>query len=134
MIDWQNILYSIQLPSNASNSTDTKAADVPINGTVNATQVRNITFADICTQFNYTKFDDKDNDEYIPPPVCQSSPKPLDFIYIKQNDRYKLEDYPTDAHLLYKVRSGKGDPKIYFGYSSLYIDIMFAGTYPSKIA
>jgi hypothetical protein len=131
MIDWENILYSIQLPSNATNST---TPVVPVNGTVNATQVRNITFADICKQFNFTKFDDKDSDEYVPPPACQTSPKPLDFVYVKQNNNYMLQDYPTDAHLLYKMRSGKGDPKIFYGYNSLLIDIIFAGTYPNKIS
>jgi|LakMenEpi03Aug12_release.lakeMendotaPanAssembly.Ray.scaffolds.fasta_scaffold134241_6 hypothetical protein len=56
---------------------------------------------------------DKDDDEYVPPPRCASSQKPLDFVYVKQDDRYHLSDYPTDFHLLYKVRTGQGDPKIY---------------------
>jgi hypothetical protein len=45
-----------------------------------------------------------------------------------------LQDYPTDAHLLYKVRSGKGDPKIFFGYSTLFVEQIFAGTYPTTVA
>jgi hypothetical protein len=44
---------------------------------------KNWTLDELCTQFNYTKFDDEDEEEYTPLNKCRSTQKPLDFVYIK---------------------------------------------------
>ena len=54
-------------------------------------------------------------------------------MYVKEDNKYDLSYYETDAHLLWKIRSGKGDPNIYKTYSSIYSNTFFAGTVPEKI-
>lgn len=144
MIEWEKIFYGLSLPenhgmnvTNASSSpfgslSATPASTNSTNSTMrpDGTPWRNLKFADICKQFNFTKFDENDKEEYIPPPACSSSQKPLDFIFVKQDNSYHLSDYATDAHLLHKVRTGKGDPKIFYGFNSMFINLIFAGTYP----
>jgi hypothetical protein len=44
-----------------------------------------------------------------------------------------LDRFETDTHLLFKVRTGKGDPKIYKTFYNLYPDLIFGGTYPEEI-
>ena len=68
-----------------------------------------------------------------PGPKCAFGKRPLDFIYEKEKDAYNLDFYETDSHLLYKVRSGKGDPNIYTGFSSISINSFFGGTIPDKL-
>ena len=143
-IGWEKILCGHSLPENHGMhvpnpspspfgplstppaSTNSKNSTMRPDGT----PWRNLKFADICKQFNFTKFDENDKEEYIPPPACSSSQKPLDFIFVKQDNSYHLSDYATDAHLLHKVRTGKGDPKIFYGFNSMFINLIFAGTYP----
>lgn len=40
---------------------------------------------------------------------------PLDFIYEKNENDYRLDIYDTDEKLLKKVQTGRGDPAIYDG-------------------
>lgn len=64
---------------------------------------------------------------------CWSTGRPIDFVYKKKSDRYELERYKSDTHLLHKIRSGKGDREIYkIGYN-LNPDMIFGGTYPKEI-
>lgn len=44
-----------------------------------------------------------------------------------------MDLYESDAHLLYKIRTGKGDPNIYDTYRSIYPNLFFAGSYPEDI-
>ena len=53
---------------------------------------------------------------------------PLDFVFEKSSNSYKLDKYNTDQKLLDKVQSGKGDPEIYKGNKFLFIDGFMAAT------
>jgi len=106
-------------------------------------------YSDFCRQFNYTNIDceDEDSDTYDeeeclniangeipwPGPKCFMTQKPLDFVYIKEDDAYRLDLYESDAHLLYKVRTGKGDPNIYTAFTSIFPNLFFAGTFPEDV-
>ena len=61
---------------------------------------------------------------------CVTSEMPLDFIYEKESNSYRLDLYETDEQLIAKVQTGKGDPSLYAGADYLYIDGMFASTEP----
>ena len=90
MIEWEKIFYGLSLPenhgmnvTNASSSpfgslSATPASTNSTNSTMrpDGTPWRNLKFADICKQFNFTKFDENDKEEYIPPPASSSSQKP----------------------------------------------------------
>jgi hypothetical protein len=54
-------------------------------------------------------------------------------VYLKNDDIYDLDRFESDTHLLFKVRTGKGDPEIYKMFYNLYPDLMFGGTYPEEI-
>jgi len=59
------------------------------------------------------------------------SGRPIDFVYVKDTDSFDLTRFPTDAHLLHKIRTGKGDKDIY-KRRNLYVDQIFSGTYPEE--
>lgn len=59
--------------------------------------------------------------------------KPIDFVYVKQFNNYLLSTYPTDTHLLAKVRTGKGDPLIYTGMRNILINVVYFGTNPTSV-
>lgn len=54
-------------------------------------------------------------------------------MYVKEDDAYRMDLYESDAHLLYKVRTGKGDPNIYTAFKSIYPNLFLAGTYPEDL-
>jgi hypothetical protein len=93
---------------------------------------RKIYLKDICQQFNFT-YDEDDEDAVILPPKCLVTGRPIDFVYLKDEDIYDLDRFETDAHLLFKVRTGKGDPKTYKMFYNLYPELIFGGTYPEEI-
>lgn len=58
--------------------------------------------------------------------------KALDFIYNRKLDKYDMSPYKTDADLIRKIQTGKGDPIMYEGYgNNLFIEIFFSGTTPN---
>lgn len=73
---------------------------------------KKLNFFDICSNFNISSNEDSDDSDDVLT-KCYSTQKPLDFIYYKGSDSYELERFPSDTHLLFKVRTGKGDPAIY---------------------
>lgn len=137
MIDYDDMFNSVGLEKDYFNATDGE-----IKGPI-------LTWKDLCVQFNYTNIecDDVndatyDEDECLeiangkvpwPGPQCSSTQKPLDFVYVKQTNNYRLDPYESDAHLLYKVRTGKGDPNIYGAYKSIIPSLFFAGSFPETI-
>ena len=40
---------------------------------------------------------------------------PLDFIYEKASNSYRMSLYDTDEKLLEKIQTGRGDPSIFSG-------------------
>ena len=53
---------------------------------------------------------------------------PLDFVYEKKENDFRLDKYDTDEKLLKKVQTGRGDPEIYDrDQRFLDIEFMFAG-------
>ena len=58
---------------------------------------------------------------------------PLDFVYNKEENEYDLSRYATDADLLAKVQSGKGDLAIFEGNKFLFIEGIFAETEPEVV-
>ena len=58
---------------------------------------------------------------------------PLDFVYDKVTNQYRLEDFESDEQLLEQVRSGIGDPEIYQGIKFIYIDGIFGATTPEDV-
>ena len=58
---------------------------------------------------------------------------PLDFIYDKSENSYQLDKYKTDAELLAKIQTGKGDPTLYEGTNFLFVDNIFAETIPRSV-
>ena len=61
---------------------------------------------------------------------CMNSHMPLDFIYEKSSNSYRLDLYDTDEKLLQKVRTGKGDPSIFKGSKFLYLEGFLAEIEP----
>lgn len=57
----------------------------------------------------------------------------MDFVYLKETEEYDLDRFETDTHLLFKVRTGKGDPEIYSMFYNLYPGLIFGGSYPEEI-
>ena len=55
-----------------------------------------------------------------------NSEMPLDFVYEKASNSYRLALYDTDKKLLEKVQTGKGDSTIFEGNAFLYIEGIFA--------
>ena len=49
------------------------------------------------------------------------------------NDTYNLTRYESDKELLKKVRTGKGDVKLYTDFNHIFVDNIFEGTTPKKI-
>jgi hypothetical protein len=47
---------------------------------------------------------------------CQTGLSPLDFIYELRSNSYNLMQYRTDADLLAKVQTGKGDDALFEGF------------------
>ena len=57
---------------------------------------------------------------------CVTSEKPLDFIYEKSTNSYRLDLYNSTEKLVEKIQTGKGDPSLYPGTTYLYIDGIFS--------
>ena len=101
---------------------------IPFTFSQNVTLEMNL--RDLCQEFNYTS----DEDEEEPPLTkCFTTGRPIDFLYVKETDSFKVADYPSDGHLLFKVRTGKGDPEIYTTFYNLPVDRIFGGTYPEEV-
>ena len=65
---------------------------------------------------------------------CQSSPKPLDFIYNRKTDSYDLDQFESDLDLIRRIQTGKGDKQfIHYGYKNLYVELIFADTVPKEV-
>lgn len=58
---------------------------------------------------------------------------PLDFVYNREMASYDLNAYVSDAELLAKVQTGKGDPLLFEGNLFLYIEGIFAETIPTPV-
>jgi hypothetical protein len=56
----------------------------------------------------------------------------MDFIYEKYNNTYNLSRYGSDKDLLDKIRTGKGDERIYTMFINLFVDVIFGGTVPEE--
>ena len=59
-----------------------------------------------------------------------NSPMPLDFIFEKGSNSYRLDLYDTDEKLLTKVNTGKGDLEIFKGNKFLYLEGFLAAMEP----
>ena len=124
MIEYDQMFYNVTLNEYFLNET--------------LTDGRDYTFKDFCKEFNYTYSgdpeDEPEEDEYVwPGAKCFATQKPIDFVYVKHDDAYRMDLYDNDAELLYKVRTGKGDPNIYTTYYSLFINLIFAATSPDEV-
>ena len=58
---------------------------------------------------------------------------PLDFVFEKNSNSYRLDKYFTDGQLLTKVQTGKGDPNIYKGNKFLFLESFLAETEPATV-
>jgi len=58
---------------------------------------------------------------------------PLDFIYERESNSYRLDRYESDEELVSKVQTGKGDLSLFAGTKYLFIDGMFADTVPNEV-
>jgi predicted RND superfamily exporter protein len=97
MIDFEEILYSVGVETDAHITKDpeTNKAYTPTGEIMYLDQ--------LCMQFNYTIDDGEELGVPFIPPKCQTTQKPLDFIYEKYNDVYNLTRYKDDGELLDKI-------------------------------
>ena len=64
-------------------------------------------------------------------PKCVTSAKPIDFIYMRKDDEFNIDEYESNNELIAKVQTGKGDETfIHYGYNNIYVQLVFAGSIP----
>ena len=98
-----------------------------LNQVVRHTNGKVFSFKDICLQAELKANDGTSLAK------CVNSAMPLDFVYEKSSNSYRLDQYNTDQKLLEKVRTGKGDPEIYQGNNFLFLDGFLADTEPTVL-
>ena len=58
----------------------------------------------------------------------------IDFVYNRKTDTFDLSPYRNDEALLKKIRSGRGDPRIYNKLGkNIFMILMAAGTTPERV-
>ena len=132
------MLYSFKLPEDIGNATKAEPPyepKLPLRGLQDICRLVNVT-----TEAQYDKWlEDCEPDKPYDCPVktrekCLATPRPIDFIYERHNDTYNLTRYTSDAQLLKKIRTGKGDTEyIYTGLRNINVDSVYADTVPENI-
>jgi len=62
-----------------------------------------------------------------------NSAMPLDFIFEKSSNSYRLDVYDSDEKLVEKVRTGKGDLELFKSNKFLFLEGFLAATEPEQI-
>ena len=92
MIDYEQALYNVTVPDDATYSKD---ATEPYPGGGEGS--KNVTLYDVFQQFNFTVDDDEEQQIGYTPrvelgPKCFVTQRPLDFVYEKYNDTYNITE------------------------------------------